>query len=122
MKRSKSKNIYLKWPSWENSLAYKNEKTNATTRPNMLKSVFSKSNSKKGSKSFQNTIKPFFTNKGIIANNSITAEEKGVFKSNTKETTEVFNNFYVYIAETTYGKRPSSMGNPNSLSQDRATV
>ena len=88
----------------------------------MLKSVFSKSNSKKGSTSFQNTIKLFFTNKGIIANNSITTEEKGVFKNNPKETTEVFNNFYVYIAETTYEKRPSSIGNPSSLSQDRGTV
>ena len=37
MKRSKSKNAYIKWPSRENFLAYKNEKTNATTRPNMLK-------------------------------------------------------------------------------------
>ena len=32
MKRSKSKTLYLKWPSWENFLAYKNLKnTNATT-------------------------------------------------------------------------------------------
>ena len=58
MKRIKSKNLYLKWAFRGNFLAYK-MKVNATILPNMLKSVFSKSNSKKGSISFSNAIKPF---------------------------------------------------------------
>ena len=41
MKRSKSKNLYFKWPSRENFFAHENEKkkkkANATTWPNMLK-------------------------------------------------------------------------------------
>ena len=73
-----------------------------------------KSNSKKGSKSFWNAIKPFFTNRGIIANDSPTLEENGDLKNNPKETTEVFSNYYVNIVETTSGKRPFSMGNSNS--------
>ena len=42
MKRSKSKNLYFKWPSWENFLAYKNEKSKWATWPNMLKKHFFK--------------------------------------------------------------------------------
>ena len=42
--------------------------------------VFSKSNSKKGSISFWNEMKPFFTNTGIITD-SIALEENGVLKS-----------------------------------------
>ena len=66
--------------------------------------------------------KSFFTNRGIIANDSITLEENGVLKNDPKERVEVFNNFYVYTLETTSGKRPYSIDNPYSPSQDRATV
>ena len=48
MKRSKSKNFYLKCLSRENFLGYKNIKTNATTWPNMLeKACFWKVTAKK---------------------------------------------------------------------------
>ena len=77
-----------------------------------------KSNSNKGSKLFWNAIKPLFTNRGIIANDSPTLEENGDLKNDPKETTEVFNNYYVNIAETTSGKRSSSTGNSNSKCQD----
>ena len=77
---------------------------------------------KKGCKSFCNTIKPFFTNRGIITNDSTTLEENGVLKIDPKKTTEVFNNYYINIVEAPSGKRPSSIGNHNSQSQDRATV
>ena len=53
----------------------------------MLKNVFLKSSSKKGSKSFCNAIKPLFTNRGIITNDSINIEENGVLKNYPKETT-----------------------------------
>ena len=65
---------------------------------------------------------PFFTNRGIITNDGITLEENRVLKNDPKETTEVFNNYHMNIVETTSEKRPSSIGNPNSQSQDRATV
>ena len=61
------------------------------------------------SKLFWNTIKLLFT--GIITNASIALEENGIFKNNLKETTEVFNNYYINILETTSGKRPSSVDN-----------
>ena len=69
------------------------------------KVYFRKVTAKKGSKSFWNAIKPFFTNRGIITNDNITLEENGVLKNDPKETTEAFTNYYVNIVETTSGKR-----------------
>ena len=43
-------------------------------------------------------------------------------KSTRKKKTEVFNNYYINIVEAPSGKQPSSIGYPNSQSQDRATV
>ena len=86
------------------------------------KAYFRKVTAKKCNKSFWNAIKPFFTNRGIITNDSITLEEKGVLKNDPKETAKVFNKYYINVVETTFEKRPSSFGNPNSQSQDRATV
>ena len=86
------------------------------------KAYFRKVTVKKGDKLFWNEIKPFFTNRRIITNDSITLEENGVLKNDPTETTEVFNNYYVNIVETTSGKRPSSIANPNSQCQDRGTV
>ena len=62
---------------------------------NMLRSAFSKSNSKKGSKSKWNAIKTFLTNSRIKTNDSIILEENVILKN------EFFNNHYV---ETTSEK------------------
>ena len=70
-------------------------KKNSTTLPNMLRSAFSKGNSKKGSKSNWNVIKPFLTNSRIKTNDSIILEENVILKN------EFFNNHYV---ETTSEK------------------
>ena len=59
-------------------------------------------------------MKPFFTNRGIIANDSITLEE------DPKETTPVFNNFYTNIVEIKYCRDYKYC--INSQSQVRATV
>ena len=53
------------------------------------KAYFRKVTAKKCNKSFWNAIKPFFTNRGIITNDSITLEEKGVLKNDPKETAKV---------------------------------
>ena len=121
MKISKSKNIYFKWPSRENFMTCKNERCNNMTKY-AKKAYFPKLTAKKGSKSFRNTIKPFFTNRGIMTNDSITHEENEVLESDPKETTEVFNNYYINAVETTSGTQLSSIGSPNSQSQDSATV
>ena len=91
-------------------MAYKNEKNKCNNMTKYAKKVyFRKVTVNMGSKLFWNTIKLLFT--GIITNASITLEENGIFKNDLKETTEVFNNYYINILETTSGKRPSSVDN-----------
>ena len=67
-------------------MAYKNEKNkcNNTTKY-AKKAYFQKVTAKKGSKSFWNAIKPFFTNGGIKTNDSITLEENGVETTREKQ-------------------------------------
>ena len=54
MKRSKSKNLYFKWPTKGNFLAYREEikKCNNMTKYQKKKAYFGKVTAKKGSKSF----------------------------------------------------------------------
>ena len=40
----------------------------------------------------------------------------------TRKKQQKFNKYYINVVETTSEKRPSSFGNPNSQSHDRATV
>ena len=104
-------------------MAYKNKKDKCSNMTKYAKKAyFRKVTAKKGNKSFWNEIKLFFANTGIITNDSITFEENGVLKNDSTETTEVFNNYYINIVETTSGKRPSSIASPNYQWQDRATV
>ena len=49
-------------------------------------------------------------------------EENGVLKGDPEETTEVFNNCYINMVETSAAKRPSTIGNPNSQCQDKTNV
>ena len=98
MRRSKSKNLdtssgLLRKTSWP----IKMKESNATAWPNKLKNVYTLKNyqqKKVCSKSFWNVIKPFFTKRGIITNDSMTLEENSVHKNDPKETTEVFNNYW----------------------------
>ena len=91
-------------------MAYKNEKNKCNNMTKHAETVyFRKVAVNMGSKLFWNTIKLLFT--GIITNASITLEENGIFKNDLKEKTEVFNNYYINILETTSGKRPSSVDN-----------
>ena len=108
MKRSKSKNLYFKWPSRENFFAHENEK-----KQNKNKQTKKPPKSKCNNMTKYAENSSFFTNRGIITNDSITLEENRVLKKDPKETTEVFNK-YVNLVETTAGKQSSSMGNPNS--------
>ena len=84
----------------------------------MLKKV----TAKKGRIFFWNAIKHFSTNLWWINNDSITPEEKKVFKNEPKETTKVFDNSYTNIEETTFGNRTSSIGGSNFQYRDRATI
>ena len=72
------------------------------------KGYFSKVTAKNGSQLFSSAIK-LFRNREIITNDSIATEEHGILKNDPKETTELFNNFYVNVVETTTEKRKSDL-------------
>ena len=80
MKRS-ALSRFLGKTSWST----KNEKTNVTTWPNMLKSTFSKSNNKKEIKSIWDVIKPIFTNTGIKTNEHYFSKKKESLKTTQKK-------------------------------------
>ena len=115
MKRS-ALSGFLGKTSWST----KNEKTNVTTWPNMLKSTFSKSNNKKEIKSIWDVIKPIFINRGIKTNEHYFSKKKRVLKNNRKERVSNFN--FINIVEATSGKQPFSIDNPNSQCKVRATI
>ena len=125
MTRSRIRNKYNKWKSLENFSAFKKAKNNCKKVAKKAKKSFYKKAMKNGTmtnKTFWNTIKPFMTNKVKINSNKIILEEREKVISNTEGLVEIFNNYYINIAETTLGYPPRSNGNPNDSSNDRDTV
>ena len=127
MNKSILRNMYLKWPSRENFLAYKKKKDKCNTlRKKTKKSYFKyfyKNKDFATSKTFWNTVWPFITNKGTISNENIKIkagenqnnkiknknENKLVYvKTNDctkdeKVLVEMFNNHYISTVEKTSG-------------------
>ena len=61
-------------------------------------------------KSFWNFIKPFMTNKGMIANKDITLiDGKNVF-TDEYEISQIFNKHYINIVEKICGNKPNKIG------------
>ena len=133
MKKSRLRNRYLKYPSRENVLAYKNIKNKCNNYLKQSKKKYIKDISNKGvatSKSFWNAVKPFITHKGIQANENITIEieknekieVKGLHEKvhirtkdlikDEKILLEMFNKHSIYIVEKTSGITPKFLGNP----------
>ena len=125
MTRSKLRNRYNNWKSRENYLAHQNAKRKCKSLTKIAKQKYFKKATENGNmtnKLFWKTIKPFLTNKGKISSNTIILEEDGKLVSNEEELVEIFNNHYINIVETTMGKPPISIGNPNDPNYDRNTV
>ena len=67
MTKSKAKKSYIKWPSWENLVAYKRAKNKYNSLTRKVKRKFFKEATKSGlmsNRTFWKTIKPFSTKKG----------------------------------------------------------
>ena len=113
IEKLKSRYRYLKWPSRENYVSYKNSKSNYNSLTKKAEKIFFKEATKDGimsNKKFWSTVKPFLTNKGYISNDFISVEKDGDLTSNEKELVERFNQNYVNILENSSGKKPSSHG------------
>ena len=61
-------------------------------------------------KSFWNFIKPFMTNKGMIASNDITLIEGKNVITDEYEISRTFNKHYIDIVEKSCGKTPNKIG------------
>ena len=131
MNKSRIKNKYLKWPSRENLLDYKKIKNKCNNLLKQSKKKYFQENASEGSassKSFWNTVKPFISNKGTLANDNIIIEAPSDSTINVKGgasvfikakdeirdekvLVEMFNNHYINIVEKSSGTAPKSIGN-----------
>ena len=66
MNRSNLKNIYTKWPSRENFLAFKKQKNIYKSLNKKTKKNYITPNGVMRKKQFWNTVKPFLTSKGFL--------------------------------------------------------
>ena len=65
----------------------------------------------KTNKSFLNFIKPFMTNKGMIANKDMTLiDGKNVITDISHKISQIFNKHYINIVEKSSGNKPSKIG------------
>ena len=61
-------------------------------------------------KSFWNFIKPFMTNKGMIASNNITLIEGKNVITDEYKISQTFNKHYIIIVKKSCGKKPNKIG------------
>ena len=137
--------MYLKYPSRENFLAYKNIKNKCNNLLKQSKKKCIRDISSKGaatSESFWNAVKPFITYKSIQINENITIEveksekievkglkkvekvdirTKGLIK-HEKILVEMFNKHYINIVEKTSGIAPKNLGNPLDPQLNEKTI
>ena len=108
IEKLKSRNNYLKWPSREHYVSYKNSKSNYNSLTKKAEKIFFKEATKDGimsNKKFWSTVKPFLTNKDGISNDFISVEKDGDLISNEKEIVRLFNQNYINIVENSSGKK-----------------
>ena len=90
MNKSRLRNKYIKWPSWENFLAYKKVKNKCNTLTRKTEKRYFEylaiNKNFATSKMFWNTVWPFITNKGRTWNQNIKnkAEENRNIKIKNK--------------------------------------
>ena len=58
---------------------------------------------------FWATIRPFLTNKGMIASNEISLKQRDDLTYNEGKVAECLNNAYINVVENTTGKKPLSV-------------
>ena len=133
MEKSRLRNRHLKYLYKENSLAYKNIKNKCNNMLKQSKKKYVKDIYNKGaaaSMSFQNTVKPFITHKGIQTDENITSEVNKNEKTDVKVLNQkvnirtkdlikdeeilvdMFNKHYINIVEKMSGIAPKNLGNP----------
>ena len=77
------------------------------------------SNGFMSNKAFWDLVKPFLSNKGVLAGTDISLIKDDKIVTDDLDLCEIFNDYYINIVENTAGKKPSSIANANSIDDDR---
>ena len=89
-------------PSKENKMAYKKQRNFCVSLRRKCMKNYLKKLREKGlttNKSFWKFMKPFLTNKGFTGNNDITLIHQNKIISDEKQSTKLFNSYYINIVE-----------------------
>ena len=111
--RSRLRKKYWVEPSAENKAAHKKQRNKCVKiRRKSIKRYMDKFSEKgiETNKSFWNFIKPFMTNKGMIANKDITLIDRKNVITDEYELSQIFNKHYINIVEKSCGNKPNKIG------------
>ena len=111
--RTRLKSKIHKNPSKENKIAYKKQRNFCVSLRRKCMKNYLKKLTEKGlaaNKSFWKFMKPFLTNKGFIGNNDTTLIHKNKIISDEKQSTKLFNSYYINIVEKSSGTERKTFG------------
>ena len=123
--RARLKRRLNKRPSKQNEVAFKKQRNRCVTlRKKAIKNHFKRvtSNGLMSNKAFWDLVKPFLSNKGVLAGTDISLVKDDKIVTDDHDLCEIFNDYYINIVENTSGKKPSSIANANSIDDDREIV
>ena len=113
--RSRLRNNYWVEPSAENKAMYKKQTNKCfKIRRKSIKRYMDQVSEKdiETNKRFWNFIKPFITNKGMVASNDITLIEGMNVITDEYEISQTFNKHHTNIVEKSCGNKPNKTGTP----------
>ena len=116
--KSKIRNIYNKWKSRENYLAWQNIKYKCKRLANKAeKDHFERIVSKgiMSNQEFWKKVKPALSETNPTNNTDIILEENGILVANNIEISEIFNNQYINIVKSETGFAPETLGDVDIL-------
>ena len=123
--RARLKRRLNKHPSKQNEVAFKKQRNRSVAlRKKAINNHFKRvtSNGLMSNKAFWDLVKPFRSNKGVLAGTYISQIKDDKIVTDDHDLCEIFNDYYINIVENISGKKPSSIANANSIDDDREIV
>ena len=123
--RARLKRRLNKHPSKKNEVAFKKQRNHCVAlRKKAIKNHFKRvtSNGLMSNTAFWDLVKPFLSNKGVLAGTDISLIKDDKIVTDDHDLGEISNDYYINIVENTSGKKPSSNANANSIGDDREIV
>ena len=108
--------------SSKNEVAFKKQRNHCVAlRKKAIKNHFKRvtSNGLMSNTAFWDLVKPFLSNKGVLAGTDISLIKDDKIVTDDHDLGEIFNDYHINIVENTSGKKPSRIANANSIGDDR---